>query len=126
MVQLDQKARITMYTVGECLLEGLSAKFKNSIGVGEVDDGFLLRRLAEISALAVSSEMYQATKPRNELRQMRDDGRRLLHAADERKKAAAAPKAICGNASSGTPCEGMNIRDCAGCLGTGISGECEA
>jgi len=115
-----------MYTIAQCILAGLSAVADTQEKDADLKLAYEIGCLASTVAFAISSEPREARIGRNELLAMRDNGRRLLRAADERKKAAAAPKAICGNAATGTPCEETNIRDCAGCMVGNFLSECEA
>jgi len=115
-----------MYTIAQCILAGLSAVATTPEKDADLKMAYELDFLASTVAFALSSQPREAKIGRNKLRAMIDNGRRLLHAADERKKAAAAPKAICGNAATGTPCEETNIRDCAGCMVGNFLSECEA
>jgi hypothetical protein len=115
-----------MYTIAQCILAGLSDVATTPEKDADLRMAYELGWLASTVGTAISSELREAKKARNDLRAMRDNGRRLLRAADEREKAAAAPRAICGNAATSTPCEGTNIRDCAGCMVGNFLSECEA
>jgi len=115
-----------MYTIAQCILAGLSAVATTPEKDADLRMAYELGWLASTVGVAISSEPRESRKASNDLRAMRDNGRRLLQAADERKKAAAAPKAICGNAATGTPCDETNIRDCAGCMVGNFLSECEA
>jgi len=89
-------------------------------------DKSMLLAITLWSAKLVEGSKFERDAARESIKTAIALGRRQLNAADERKKAAAAPKAICGNAATGTPCEETNIRDCAGCMVGNFLSECEA
>ena len=109
-----------MHTPGQSLLAGVQAANDGRRLAGGNADSYDLGWLASCVGHMLCADKATARRQRAELLALMNEGHRLLTGAEGAAKAAAAPKAICGHAAAGLACEGVNIRDCAGCIEGGF------